>query len=31
VPLLALGLWWPGAISHYFTVIASQLGGGLSP
>ncbi len=31
LPLLALGLWWPGAISHYFTVIASQLGGGLSP
>lgn len=32
VPLLVLGLWWPGAISHYFTAIASQLGGGgLSP
>jgi hydrogenase-4 component F len=27
LPLLALGLWWPGVISHYFTVIASQLGG----
>jgi hydrogenase-4 component F len=31
LPILTLGLWWPGAISHYFTVIASQLGGGLRP
>ena len=28
VPLLALGLWWPSAFSHYFSVIALQLGGG---
>lgn len=31
VPLLVLGLWWPGAISHYFVIIAAQLGGGLRP
>jgi hydrogenase-4 component F len=31
VPLLVLGLWWPGAISHYFTIIAAQLGGGFRP
>jgi hydrogenase-4 component F len=31
LPILTLGLWWPGAMSHYFTVIASQLGGGLRP
>ncbi len=28
VPLLALGLWWPHAFTHYFAVIAAQLGGG---
>ena len=28
VPLLALGLWWPSAFTHYFSVIASQLGMG---
>ena len=28
VPLLALGLWWPSAFSHYFSVIALRLGGG---
>jgi hydrogenase-4 component F len=31
VPLLALGLWWPAAFSHYFDVIAIQLGGGGGP
>ncbi|MGA7539806.1 MAG: proton-conducting transporter membrane subunit [Steroidobacteraceae bacterium] len=31
LPLLALGLWWPQAFSHYFTVIATQLGGGNGP
>jgi hydrogenase-4 component F len=31
LPLLALGLWWPRAFSHYFTVIATQLGGGNGP
>jgi hydrogenase-4 component F len=25
VPLLALGLWWPEALTHYFSVIATQL------
>jgi hydrogenase-4 component F len=25
VPLLALGLWWPSALTHYFAVIARQL------
>jgi len=25
LPLLALGLWWPAALTHYFTVIAEQL------
>jgi hydrogenase-4 component F len=25
IPLLALGLWWPAAFSHYFAVIAGQL------
>ncbi|MHB1869569.1 MAG: proton-conducting transporter transmembrane domain-containing protein [Steroidobacteraceae bacterium] len=29
VPLLAMGLWWPSAFSHYFAVIAAQLGGGV--
>ena len=28
IPLLAMGLWWPSAFSHYFAVIAAQLGGG---
>jgi len=27
VPLLAFGLWWPRAFSHYFAAIAAQLGG----
>ena len=31
VPLLALGLWWPQAFSHYFTVIAAELAGGHGP
>jgi hydrogenase-4 component F len=31
VPLLALGLWWPQAFSHYFAAIAAQLGGGNGP
>jgi len=30
LPLIALGLWWPGAISHYFAVIAAQLGSGIT-
>jgi hydrogenase-4 component F len=25
IPLLALGLWWPQALTHYFSVIATQL------
>ncbi len=29
VPLLAMGLWWPSAFTHYFAVIAAQLGGGV--
>ena len=28
IPLLAMGLWWPSAFSHYFAVIAVQLSGG---
>ena len=28
VPLLIMGLWWPSAFSHYFSVIAVQLGAG---
>ncbi|MBW4050315.1 MAG: hypothetical protein HIU85_02475 [Proteobacteria bacterium] len=28
VPLLALGLWWPRAFSHYFAAIAAQLARG---
>jgi hydrogenase-4 component F len=28
LPLLALGLWWPRAFSHYFAAIAAQLGAG---
>ena len=28
LPLLALGVWWPDAFSHYFSLIAAQLGGG---
>ena len=31
VPLLLLGLWWPGAFSHYFAAIAAQLAGGAGP
>jgi len=31
IPLLVLGLWWPQAFSHYFAVVAAQLGGGASP
>ncbi len=27
LPLLALGVWWPSAFSHYFAVITAQLGG----
>ena len=29
VPILIMGLWWPSAFSHYFNVIAIQLGRGL--
>ena len=29
VPILIMGLWWPSAFSHYFNVIAMQLGRGL--
>ncbi|MGA2366688.1 MAG: hypothetical protein ABSG12_14480 [Steroidobacteraceae bacterium] len=25
IPLLLLGLWWPQALTHYFSVIAAQL------
>jgi len=25
IPLLALGLWWPSTLTHYFAVIAEQL------
>ncbi|HVC01842.1 MAG TPA: proton-conducting transporter membrane subunit [Steroidobacteraceae bacterium] len=31
VPLLVLGLWWPQAISHYFSVVAAQLSGKAVP
>ncbi len=31
VPLLAFGLWWPSAFSHYFAAIAAQLAGGTGP
>lgn len=31
IPLLALGLWWPQAVSHYFAAIAAQIGGGAGP
>lgn len=31
VPLLALGLWWPHAFSHYFAAIAAQLSNGVVP
>jgi len=31
VPLLALGLWWPHAISRYFAVVAAQLSIGGTP
>ena len=31
VPLLALGLWWPQAFSHYFSVVAAQLAVGGGP
>jgi hydrogenase-4 component F len=32
IPLLVLGLWWPAAFSHYFSVIAEQLSNsGASP
>lgn len=27
VPLLLMGVWWPGAFTHYFAVITAQLGG----
>ncbi len=29
VPLLAMGVWWPSAFSHYFAAIATQLGAGV--
>jgi len=29
LPILILGLWWPSAFSHYFNVIAAELGQGL--
>jgi hypothetical protein len=33
LPLLALGLYWPQALSHYFALISAQLSaaGGFGP
>ncbi|HTY50861.1 MAG TPA: proton-conducting transporter membrane subunit [Steroidobacteraceae bacterium] len=31
IPLLILGLWWPGAFSRYFALIAGQLSAGGTP
>jgi hydrogenase-4 component F len=31
IPLLALGLWWPQAFSHYFSAIAAELLGSSGP
>ncbi len=31
LPLLALGLWWPGTLSRYFALISAQLIGGAAP